>query len=348
MYRFVCSTALSFSMLLVAGCGNQGVSTSPAAPTPSTPSRGTLLQSPPVRLASYAPAEILALLGGSDLGKLLLQTAYTPRCNIDIHQITYETVDPSGALTPGSGALMVPSGTDPACSGSRPILMYAHGTSTDRQFNIADISDASNSEGVLLAAVFAAQGYIVVAPNYIGYDSSTLSYHPYLVADQQSKDMIDALTSARSALPTTTAPSTTASAKLFLTGYSQGGYVAMATHRAMQDAGMTVTASAPMSGPYALSAFGDAIFAGQVSASAPVNMTLLITAYQRAYGNLYTQPGECFARVGVAHPGQADGKRHFQQHTAGRIRIGHHSGNAARSASTGVCSGFRCRLPGYQ
>ncbi len=31
-----------------------------------------------------------------------------------------------------------------------------------------------------------------------------------------------------------------------------------------------------MSGPYALSAFGDAIFSGQVSLSAPVNLTLLL------------------------------------------------------------------------
>ena len=37
----------------------------------------------------------------------------------------------------------------------------------------------------------------------------------------------------------------------------------MATHRAMQAAGMTVTASAPMSGPYALSAFVDAVFRGR-------------------------------------------------------------------------------------
>ena len=58
-----------------------------------------------------------------------------------------------------------------------------------------------NDEGLLLAAVFAASGYIVVAPNYVGYDISTLGYHPYLDAVQQSDDMIDALKAARSALP---------------------------------------------------------------------------------------------------------------------------------------------------
>ena len=293
MRRSVFWFAVATCAALLGACGNKDT---PAAvtPQPATPTRGSLLQSPPTKMASYVPADLLTLLGGSDLGKRLLALAYTPRCNIDVHQIKYQSVDPAGTLTPASGALMVPSGSDPACTGSRPILLYAHGTSTNSAFNIANFSDGSNTEGVLLAAVFAAEGYIVVAPNYLGYDSSTLGYHPYLVADAQSKDMIDALAAAQSALPTSSAPSTTASAKLFVTGYSEGGYVAMATHRAMQAAGMTVTAAAPMSGPYALSAFGDAIFQGQVSGGAPVNVTLLINGYQHAYSNLYSQTTDIF------------------------------------------------------
>ena len=66
----------------------------------------------------------------------------------------------------------------------------------------------------------------------------------YLVAEQQSKDMIDALSAARSALPTDSAPTATDNGKLYITGYSQGGYVAMATQRAMQAAGMTVSVCA--------------------------------------------------------------------------------------------------------
>jgi hypothetical protein len=106
--------------------------------------------------------------------------------------------------------------------------------------------------------------------------------------------MIDALTAARSALPAADAPSTTDGGQLFVTGYSQGGYVAMATHRALQDEAQTVTASAPMSGRYALSAFGDAIFQGQVTGGSPVNLTLLITSYQNAYGDIYSDTTDVF------------------------------------------------------
>ena len=275
-------------------CGDKGSDSSSSSPPPATPQRGDLIDNRPTRVAIFAPSELQALLGGNALGQTFLQLAYTPKCTITVYHLTYRTVDPKGNITPASGALMVPSGSDAACTGPRPLVVYAHGTSTDRQFDISQLTASNNSEGVLLAAVFAAEGYLVVAPNYLGYDSSTLGYHPYLIADQQSKEMIDALTAARSVLPTADAPSSSDGGKLFVTGYSEGGYVAMATQRAMESAGMTVTAAAPMSGPYALGAFGDAIFEGEVSASATVNVALLVDGYQNAYGDVYATPGEVF------------------------------------------------------
>ena len=279
----------------VASCGNN--SQSPPSSMPSaTPQRGDLIDNPPKKVATYAPSDLLTLLAGSDLGKIFLQLAYTPKCTISVYHLTYQTADPKGSITPASGALMVPSSSsDSACTGGRPIVLYAHGTTTDRTFDLAQLGAANGGEGILLAAVFAAEGYIVVAPNYLGYDTSTLSYHPYLIAAQQSKEMIDAVTASRSALPTADAPTSTDGGKLFVTGYSEGGYVAMATHSAMQSGGMTVTASAPMSGPYTLSAFGDAVFEGQVNASATLNVALLVPAYQNVYGNIYSKPSDLFA-----------------------------------------------------
>jgi pimeloyl-ACP methyl ester carboxylesterase len=165
-----------------------------------------------------------------------------------------------------------------------------------KNYDMAQLSGSNaSSEGLILAALFAAEGYIVVAPNYAGYDTSTLSYHPYLVGAQQAAEMMDALTAARSALPVALAPTVADNHKLFVTGYSQGGYVAMAATRAMQAAGETVTASAPMSGPYALAAFGDALFLGEVNGSATENVALLTNGYQNAYGNLYSTPTDVFA-----------------------------------------------------
>jgi acetyl esterase/lipase len=281
--RFLAQALALAAAVALSACGTDSTTGSIANGT----ARGTLIQNPPLRIASVDAATFAAQLGATSSGAQLLEVAGTPTCGVDFYYIEYYTVGGAGETTTASGALMVPTGSASQCTGARPIVLYGHGTDTARDTNIADITNTSNTEGALIAAMFAAQGYIVVAPNYAGYDISSLPYHPYLNADQQSKDMIDALTAARTALPHTMTTQTTDGGKLFITGYSQGGYVAMATHRAMQAAGMPVTAAAPMSGPYALEAFGDAVFYGQVNIGSTIFTPLLVTSYQKAYGNIY-------------------------------------------------------------
>jgi dienelactone hydrolase len=284
------SSPLLFAALLLAACGGGG-DAMPISTTPATPSRGTLLQSPPELLSTLTASSLLLELNVA-ANQQLLSLSGTPICDILMYHIEYATVGGANESTTASAALLVPTGLGAICTGARPIVLYAHGTTTDRAFNMTNMQ---NAETLSLAALFASQGYIVVAPNYAGYDTSTLDYHPYLIADQQSKDMIDALTAARTALPLASVTLTKDSGRLFITGYSQGGYVAMATHRAMQTAGMKVTASAPMSGPYALAAFVDAVFYGEINGDAPISSTLVLTAYQRAYGNIYANAVDVFA-----------------------------------------------------
>jgi hypothetical protein len=280
-------------MLCACGGGNND----PRAPGPAPanpPARGSLIQSPPVRTASLSPANLLDAMSRVQEAQQLLGLISPPKCGIDIHYLQYNTVDPAGAATTASAAMMIPTGSDPGCQGPRPIVVYAHGTQVQRTLNLANITSTDNLEALLAAVAFTAQGYVLIAPNYTGFDISTLSYHPYLNADQQSNDVVDALTAARSALPTSFAPTVTDSGKLFVTGYSQGGHVAMATHRLLQQSGATITASAPMSGPYALAAYADAVFYGQVSRGTPLFFTFTTVGYQRAYGNIYSSPTEIF------------------------------------------------------
>ncbi len=269
----------------ISGCNNDGSASS------GDPERGTLVQNPPQRVVSLTASAFETALNSSAEGQSLLALAGTPQCGFDVHYIDYATVGAQGESTTATGALMVPNGTAAPCGGARPIVLYAHGTHAEKAYNIAGILDSSNaaySESTLIAAIFAAQGYIVVAPNYAGYDTSPLPYHPYLNADQQSKDMIDALTAARSALGVIPASGTTDDGRLFVTGYSQGGYVAMATQRALQDLGQTPTAVAPMSGPYALEAMGDAVITGSVNLGSTLFIPLMVNGYQNAYGNVYS------------------------------------------------------------
>ena len=278
---------LGGTALLLAACGG---SDSSDTQYDNSGARGSLVMNPPLQVAALDAAQFQARLSPS-----LLQLAGTPQCGVDFRTIEYGTVGGAGEQTNATGALMVPTGSAPGCSGPRPVVLYAHGTSEEKTYNISNITDPSRpgaTEGLLLGAMYAAQGFIVVAPNYAGYDASRLGYHPYLNADQSAKEMVDALSAARKALPRIGASQD--SGQLLLTGYSQGGHVTMATQRALQAAGQKVTAAAPMSGPYALSAMGDQMFFGNVSLAATLFVPMLMTSYQKAYGNLYRQPSEVY------------------------------------------------------
>lgn len=276
--------------LLLTGCGGGSGNGASSSGLATSPLRGDLLQSPPELLSTVTTPTLLAELNLAS-NQLLFSQSGSPVCDVLFYRIRYATVGGKDEATTASAVLMVPSGFGANCTGSRPIVLYAHGTTTDRAYNMDNLQ---NAETLSLTALFASHGYVVVAPNYAGYDTSTLSYHPYLIADQQSKDMIDALAAARTALPVASATLVKDNGQLFITGYSQGGYVAMATHRAMQAAGMKVTAAAPMSGPYALAAFVDAVFYGEVNGGATVSTVLMVSAFQTAYGNVYATPSDVF------------------------------------------------------
>lgn len=295
--------------LVLASCGGGGgggsngqssgaVVVQPPVLQPAPPPRGMLIGGAtlvPATLAGGGPAntlepgELKLLVDASVV--LGTNVTSTPVCAVTTYTLKYHTVDAMAADTDASTAVMVPSGKDAACQGGRPVLLYAHGTSVKKG---TDMADLSASEPLTIAALFAAQGYIVVAPNYAGYAGSSLGYHAYLDAAQQSSDMVDALRAARAAFGSM---KVAASSRLMLTGYSQGGYVAMATQRAMQTgyAGeFAVTAAAPLSGPYALLLTGDTIFSGAPTVGATGFLPLVINAGQRAGAALYAATADIY------------------------------------------------------
>lgn len=250
----------------------------------------------PKRVASFDKAQFAAMLKADPFGAQVLALAGAPACGVDYHQFTYATTGARSEATDASGVIMTPTGGR-GCAGPRPVLLYTHGTAVNKAYNLAKVTDPTNEawqEAAMVAAFYAAQGYIVVAPNYAGYDTSSLGYHPYLNARQQSKDVMDALGTARAALRFGMRTQARDNGKLFITGYSQGGHVAMATHRAMEARGMHVTASAPMSGPYAMLAFGDATAIYSPGLGGTIYYPMIINSYQRAYGDIYQSLGDIY------------------------------------------------------
>ena len=92
----------------LAGCGG-GDSQSAAMNTSTT--NGTLIYSPPLRIASVNAADFAAELSATPSGASLLQLAGTPTCGVDFYYIDYQTRGATSEAATASGALMVPTGT---------------------------------------------------------------------------------------------------------------------------------------------------------------------------------------------------------------------------------------------
>jgi pimeloyl-ACP methyl ester carboxylesterase len=133
--------------------------------------------------------------------------------------------------------------------------------------------------------MYAAQGYAVVATDYLGFAKSAYTYHPYLHANSEATSVIDSIRAARNAATTVGA---SLSGKVMLTGYSQGGHSSMASHRAIERDNaneINVVAGAHLAGPYNLSG---SFKSTNVIAGYQFFVPFLVTAWQKIYGTIYS------------------------------------------------------------
>jgi pimeloyl-ACP methyl ester carboxylesterase len=264
-------TAIAAATSLLVACGGGG----------SDDKRGALLESPQT-LTTLTAAQINAGTASSGLQAI----SGPAKCDVRVVALNYATVGAKGEDTNASGVMLVPAGS--CAAASHPLVAYAKGTDVQKPRTLANPNDP---ETFLLAAMYAAQGYAVVATDYLGFAKSNYAYHPYLHADSEATSVIDSIRAARSAA---FSQNVGLSGKVMLTGYSQGGHSSMAAHRAIErdHAGeINVAAGAHLSGPYNLSGsfkLPDAIAGYQFF------VPYLVTAWQKVYGNVYGNVTQAF------------------------------------------------------
>ena len=215
--------ALTLAAFL-AGCGGGGGDDSGGEDPPAVPADpvgpGELKSA--ALLRTIPAAEIAAALAAQDVPPQLI----APRYEVAAHRLEYLTTDAEGREILASGLVAVPV----KGPGTRsPVLGWQHATI----FRDAE-SPGNNAVPSELAVVFASLGYVVVAPDYVGYGASRGTPHPYLMAAPSAAAVLDFLTAAATWRRHNGVAD---NGQLFLAGYSEGAYVSMAAHRAMQAAG---------------------------------------------------------------------------------------------------------------
>ena len=246
--------------------------------------RGTSLSSP-VTVAMLTTAQLDATTASTGLQALTGKA----KCNVTISQINYRTPGArANEMSNASAAVLVPSGA--GCTGPFPLIAYAKGTDVQKPRTLANPQDG---ETFTLMAFYAAQGYAVVATDYLGYAQSTYPFHPYLHADSEASTVIDSIRATRQLAG---ALNLNLSGKVMLTGYSQGGHSSMAAHRAIERDNATefnLVGAAHLAGPYNWSTslsggINDQIAGGQFF------VPFFVTAWQKVYGDTYSNVNNVF------------------------------------------------------
>ncbi len=167
-----------------------------------------------------------------------------PKYDVDVYVVTYTSKKINYSQDTASGVLAIPVDT----TKSFPLLTFGHGTLSDRSE-----SPTLSEDMRFVSALLASYGYNCIIPDLIGFGVSK-GLHPYLNPESEAWACMDMIYATKEL---SNEVNFNINNQNFVTGYSQGGHVAMALSEAIQnDPNLKLTASVPMSGPYSISVEG--------------------------------------------------------------------------------------------
>lgn len=245
-------------------------------------------------------SELKTYINSSSLSSLSNQLLY----DVDLYSVTYKTTYQGNTIT-ASGLVILPKTT-----ASVGMVSFHHGT-------IASHAEAPsalplNSTELIIYTALASPGFIAVIPDFVGFGSSSNVLHPYYVQEATSTPVMDLLKAARELA---IQKKVSFNGKLFLAGYSQGGYVTMATHKAIEKNGLEnfdLIASFPSSGGYDVKGMQNYFF-GLSTYSQPFYLAYVAMAYRTYYN--WSQPLSDFFQSKYAStiPSLLDGNKNADQ-----------------------------------
>lgn len=255
---------------LMTSCQNE-----PVPETPEAEFRGVIIST--TLLHAWTTTQTDSALAAYDPDLLTYPNDYA----IEIYRIVYKTIDANGEETQASGAVVIPVDGD----GRYPLCSYEHGTVLNRY----DVPSYESDE-LILGILFGCAGYVMSLPDYIGLGDSP-GRHLYCHAATEASASIDLL---RAAKTICASRDVILNDQLFIFGYSQGGHAAMALTKEIQNnypEEFTITASAPMSGPYDMDGAQTDYVLADEPYGAPFYLPYLMFAYNEVY-QMYDSPSD--------------------------------------------------------
>lgn len=247
-----------------------------AACTPDDPQPKPILVSS-TQIADYSNAVLRQLTTTND------SLEYTPaNYRLTIYRLVYQTTLEDGSTVDASGIVFVPSQPTPPQK-PYPILSYQHPTA----FSNTEAPSGANygQPGFSYSLYFATHGYIVVAPDYIGYGVADKLLHRYEHRQTLAQATVDMLLAANAFLAQKGISYTP---QTFMVGYSEGGYATLSAQKLIEEkysSAIPLAGTSCGAGPYDMSGFFDYITHNRtVGRVANYIYTWQVLSYNRIYG----------------------------------------------------------------
>jgi pimeloyl-ACP methyl ester carboxylesterase len=224
------TVALIFSTIIIQSCKEEEIDKGPIVPVVLIDQQF---------LVKKTNAEIKSFIASKKLPIATSEIKY----DVDIYKVTYKTSYKDDAII-ASGLVALPATNDQV-----GILSFQHGT-------ISLHSDAPTEQGATtdilqFYASMASVGFVAIIPDYIGFGASKQITHPYYVEKPTAVAVLDNIRAGRELALVN---NINLNKRLFLAGYSQGGYATMAAHKAIEEQqgieDLNLIASFPAAGGY--------------------------------------------------------------------------------------------------
>ncbi len=203
---------------------------------------------------------------------------------IKAYRIIYDSVGIDGNPVKASGYMVVPQGMPEVVEKQIGFSLVSddHGT-IFANIDAPTVKPAlTMAPGEDSSIIFTAlSGFVTLMPDYVGYGKSLGEVHPFVLKEALAEDTVRCIKAARVFAQKN---GIKLNGQLFVSGYSEGGYVAMAALQKIEaDGEMQVAMAAPMAGPYDLNLTAYGVLS-QDTLSVPSFMAFVAYAYTIAYG----------------------------------------------------------------
>lgn len=223
-------------LLFIFSCSEKN---DPAPP----PDDGNLVNASPTGSWAAVQLKLLIQLAGRDIDPNLFLN------DVDVYKVVYKTTYKEEEID-ASGLIILPKTTSAV-----PMISFQRGTIVEQ--SAAPSVQGLQSESVVSYSALASMGFITVVPDLIGFGESKDIFHPYYIEEPTATAVIDLL---KAATILAQQKEVDFDGRLFLAGYSQGGYATLAAHKAIEAnplEGFELIASFPGAGGYDINAMLD-------------------------------------------------------------------------------------------